>query len=156
MSERAQALAAKLEEVNDELAGVIEGLTDQQWQSQTTEEGWTVAAAAHHVAVSHEGVAGMVMAVANGQALPPITMDDLNGMNAQHAREYATCDRAESVALLRKGGADAAGLVRGLSDEQLGRQGVVVGMTMTAQQLIENILINHVTSHGASIRSAVS
>ncbi|MBI2760730.1 MAG: maleylpyruvate isomerase N-terminal domain-containing protein [Chloroflexi bacterium] len=106
MSERATSLAAKLEEVNNDLAGV-EGLTDEQWRSKTKVEEWTVAAAAHHVSASHASIAGMVVTVANGQALPPITMDDLNGTNAQHARDFATCDRAESVALMRWDGAAA-------------------------------------------------
>jgi hypothetical protein len=47
--------------------------------------------------------------------------------------------------------------VRGLSDAELDKSGTVLtGMpAMTAQQVVENILIGHVKEHLGSIRAAV-
>jgi hypothetical protein len=48
-------------------------------------------------------------------------------------------------------------MVRGLSDTDLDKKGTVLtGMPeMSVQQIIENILINHIQEHLASIRATV-
>ena len=48
----------------------------------------------------------------------------------------------------------AASMIRGLSDEQLDRTATLFAGSMTAQQMIEGILISHVAMHLESIRSA--
>ncbi len=45
-------------------------------------------------------------------------------------------------------------MIRGLSDEQLDRTATLFAGSMTAQQMIEGILISHVAMHLESIRSA--
>ena len=90
--------------------------------------------------------------------MPPFTMAMLDERNAKHAVEFANCTRAETLALHKKGVATAAAAVRALSDAELDRSGsLLVGMpAMTAQQMIEGILINHVQEHLASIKKAVA
>ena len=53
--------------------------------------------------------------------------------------------------------AAAAAAVRGLSDAELDRSATVLeGMpAMTAQQIVENILINHIDDHLGSIRKSL-
>lgn len=154
MAQRAGTLARQFTEANDEMIAAAAGASASHWRAQCPGEGWTVGVTAHHVAVGHEPVAGLIMGVATGQQLPPITMEALNEGNAAHAREFADCNQDETVALLRSAGAAAAEMVRNLSDEQLDRSAEVVGQRMTAQQLAENILISHVKGHLASIRAA--
>jgi hypothetical protein len=73
--------------------------------------------------------------------------------NAKHAREQAGCDRAETIALLRRNGAEAA---RALSDEQLARTGTWgLDGEVTAQQVIELHMIDHVQEHLANIEAAI-
>ena len=81
----------------------------------------------------------------------------LDEMNAKHAIEHANCTKAETLALHTKGAAAAAALVRGLSDAQLDNSGTVLtGMPpMSAQQIIEGILINHINEHLDRIRATV-
>ncbi|HXH81748.1 MAG TPA: SRPBCC family protein, partial [Candidatus Tectomicrobia bacterium] len=78
----------------------------------------------------------------------------LDDMNARHARDFADCSRAETVALLRKNAAVAAAAIRGMSDEALARSGTVLAdrPPMTVEQLIMTALINHVDEHFGSIR----
>lgn len=47
--------------------------------------------------------------------------------------------------------------MRGLSDDQLGKSGTVLAgaPAMSAEQVISNILINHVNEHLESIRKTV-
>ena len=84
-------------------------------------------------------------------------MDMLHESNAKHAREFAGCTKAETLALHEKGAAAAAAVVRGLSDADLDRSGTVLtGMpAMTAQQVVEGILISHIGEHMGSIRKTV-
>jgi hypothetical protein len=156
MGQRSQALAEQFEQANRQMTATIERCSDAQWKTKTPGETWPVGVVAHHVAQALEAVAGIVRQVATGQPLPPMTMDDLHKMNAEHAKQYATVTKDETVALLRKNGAAAAGTVRGLSDEQLDRSAPVLGgPLMTAQQLVERGLIGHVKEHHGSIQAVV-
>jgi hypothetical protein len=107
------------------------------------------------MAGAHEPILGLVKAVAGGQKSTTFTMDMIHATNAQHAKDFASCTRAETLALHRKGAAAAAAGVRGLSDTELDQTGAVLaGMpAMSTQQVIEAILINHMKDHLASIRA---
>ena len=157
MSARAESLAKQFEGRAAEMTELLEKLTEADWKKATTAEKWTVGVAAHHVAGAHEGISGILKAVAAGQSMPNFTMDMLHEMNTKHASEHANCTKAETLALHKKGAAAAAGLVRGLSDAELDKNGTVLtGMpAMTTQQVVEGILINHVNEHLASIRATV-
>jgi hypothetical protein len=156
MSSKTEALATRFEEASKDFANKIERLNDQEWRAKTPEEGWTVAATAHHAAGSTAPISMMVQAAATGSEMPSITMDGLHQMNADHAKQFANCSREETLALIRQTTGPAASIVRGLSDEQLnGKAMLPIGMEMTAEQIIENVLIGHITGHGASIGAAL-
>jgi hypothetical protein len=95
--------------------------------------------------------------VAAGKSIPNFTMAMLDEANAKHARDYAGCTKAETLELHQKGAAGAAAGVRGLSDADLDQSGVVLtgASAMTAQQVVEGILISHITSHLESIRKTI-
>jgi hypothetical protein len=158
MGAKSEALARQYETKVQDATAVLEKLSDADWKKTTAGEKWPVAVVAHHVAGSHEGISRIVKTVASGQVMPGITMDMLHDMNAKHAQEHANVGKAETVALHKKNAAAAAAAVRGLSDEQLARSATVLqGMpAMTVEQIITNILINHVDEHIASIRKTVS
>ncbi len=155
MGTQAEALAAAFEHENNALIAAIEGLSGAQWQALTKEEGWTVAATAHHIAGSHQPLAEMVKAHANGQG-QPVSFAALHQMNAEHAKQFGNANKEAVLELMRSGGAFAAATLRGLDDEQLTRTGQFAdGMPpLTVQQMIELIVIGHVQGHGASIKSA--
>jgi hypothetical protein len=81
----------------------------------------------------------------------------LDEMNARHAKEHANCTKAETSALLKKGTAAAAAVVRGLSDDQLAKSATVLTDVppMTAEQMINGALITHIDEHFGSIRKTV-
>ncbi len=156
MGQRSQALAEQFEQANRQMIATIERCSDAQWKTKTSGETWSVGVVAHHVAQGHEAIAGLVRMIANGQALPPMTMDTIHQMNAEHAKQYANATKDETLALLRKNAAAAAGTVRGLSDQQLERSAPVLGgPPMTAQQMVERVLIGHVKEHHGSIQATV-
>jgi mycothiol maleylpyruvate isomerase-like protein len=157
MSARAESLAKQFEAKAAEATAILGKLSDADWKKMTEAEKWTVAVTAHHMAGAHEPIAGILKTVAAGQSIPNFTMDMLHEANAKHAREYAGCTKAETLALHQKGVAAAAAAVRALSDAELDRSGTVLtGVpAMTAQQVVEGVLINHITEHLGSIRKTV-
>jgi hypothetical protein len=115
--------------------------------------------AAHHVAVSHPALSGLIQAIGNGQPLPPITAELRYQGNAQHAQQFAGCTKEETLELLRANGAAAAAAVRGLIDEQLERTGTVPvfgNTSVSAQQVIERVLIGHLGMHLPSMKAATA
>ena len=157
MGARAESLAKQFEAKAAEMTGAITKLSDADWKKVTSAEKWSVGVTAHHVAGGHEGILGIVKTIASGQSIPNFTMALLDEMNAKHAREQAGCTKAETLALHEKGAAAAAATVRALSDAELDRSGTVLtGVPpMTTQQVVEGILISHITGHLGSIRETV-
>jgi uncharacterized damage-inducible protein DinB len=157
MGARAEALAKQFESKAQEATAVLERLSEADWKKTTTSEKWSVGVVAHHVAGAHEAIAGIIKTLAEGKPAPGLTMDMLHAMNAKHAQENASCTKADTVALHKKGAAAAAAIVRGLDDAQLDRSGVVLtGMpAMSAAQVAEGVLIGHLNEHIGSIRATV-
>jgi hypothetical protein len=157
MGGRAESLAKQYESKAAEMTATLNRLSDADWKKTTDAEKWSVGVTAHHVAGGHEPIAGIAKTVAAGQSIPNFTVDLLNQMNAKHAKDFAGCTKAETLELHQKGVAAAASIVRGFSDVELDRIGTVLsGMPpMTTQQVVENILINHINDHMGSIRKTV-
>jgi hypothetical protein len=155
MSQRAEELASQFETINGQFRDAVEAMSDSQWRATTEEEGWPVGVAAHHAAIGHVPLSGMVRAAADGEPLPPITPEQLNEINAQHARDFASVSRGEVISALDTGVPPTAALIRSLSDEQLQRGAETpFGGVLTTDQIIANVLIGHVQQHLASILAA--
>jgi hypothetical protein len=157
MGAKAEELAKAFEAKAREATALLNRLSDADWKKITAAEKWSVGVTAHHVAGSHEPIAGIVKTVAAGQSVPHFTMQMLDEMNAKHAKEFAGCTKAETIALHEKGAAASAPIVRGLSDEQLSNRGTVLAGNppMSAEQVITGILINHIDDHFGSIRKTI-
>jgi len=158
VSERAAELASKLESANAAVIAALESCTDEQL-AKKCEEGWSPACTGHHVALSHGGIGGLAIAIANGQPIPAITMDMINAGNAEHAEKYGNVSREETLALLRTEGPKIAEQVRALTDEQLARTAPMAfagGQEWSAEQVIERVLIGHPMEHGASIKAVAA
>ncbi len=158
MSERAHALADRLEQANDEMVAVVERASEADWQADCPNEGRTIGVTVHHLAGGLKVVANWVQGIASGQPAPSVPWDAVHQANARHAERYAYCVREETLGMLRANGAAAVGTIRGLSDEQLDQAVEVFAGdgTITAEQLIENNLIGHVHGHLANVRQVVT
>lgn len=157
MSPRIQALVQRFNAANAEMISYIENCSESDLDRVTAGEGWPVRVTAHHLAVSHEPVAGLAQLLASGQPLPPLTLEAFHHGNAQHAAEYATVSKQTILDALQSGGAKAGAVVSELSDEALDRAGhfTLLNGDITAQGVIENILIGHISGHLESIKAAV-
>jgi hypothetical protein len=157
MGTRAETLAKQFEAKAQEATAVMERLSDADWKKLTASEKWPVGVVAHHIAVSHELIAGIIKALAAGEPGPNISMDAINALNAKHAQEQAGCTRSETLALHKKNAAAAAAIVRALGDAELERSGNVIAgaPAMSAGQLAGGLLVGHVDEHLGSIRKTV-
>lgn len=153
-------LADAFEAANQRLIERVQALTDEQWARTVEETGWSVGVTAHHLAESHAGLSRMVATIASGEDFPPVTPDALNRGNAEHARRAAHATREETVALARENGAEAAAMLRSLSDAGLQNTfSFPAGgetRTLTAEEVARNILIGHMGMHLAMIEKAIS
>ena len=157
MRAKGEALATQFEAKAQEAAHILERITAADWQKVTEAEKWTVGVTAHHLATSYERVPDLATGLAAGQSFGDFTRKMLNERNAQHAKEFAGCTKEETLALHRKGAARAAAVVRGFSDEQLAKSGVLFtdAPSMTVEQLIMAALIHHTDEHYGSIRKTI-
>jgi quercetin dioxygenase-like cupin family protein len=157
-SAEARALAWRFTFANDALIDVVERATPEQWRAICADTGWTVAVQAHHIADNHAHLAGLIRQIAEGQPPAPLTVDMIDAANARHAEACANVTQAETSALLRRHGALATELYRGLSDEQLARTGVTLvdGPPSTVAGLIDYLAIGEIERHGQAIREAIA
>jgi hypothetical protein len=157
MGARSEALAKQFEAKVQEAVAVLEQLSAADWKKVTEAEKWTVGVTAHDLASGLEPVAGIVSTIVSGQSRGTFTRAMLDELNARHAQEHANCTKAETIALLKRGAAAAAAVVRGLHDDQLAKSGTIFtdAPPMTAEQLITGGLIGHIDAHFGSIRKTV-
>ena len=157
MGQRTAALASQFEEAVAEFADEIEKLPETKWNA-ISEEGWTVAATAQHVAGQFPLEMEYITAAAEGRPLPSYSWDDINGKNDTRAAANTNASKADVLKTLRDGSASTAAYIRSLDDEQLDRTGKLAlagGAEVTALQLIQGgVLIEHVTAHLKSIQAA--
>ena len=156
MSQRTKELVARFTGFNNEFIAFVDNCSDEDWRKVCSGEGWTVGVVAHHVAAGHFGAIDFVRMIVAGEAIPEITMETIDQMNAQHAKEHANCTREEVLALLRKNGSAFAGYLEGLSKADLARTGylALIGGDVSAQQLIEMIILQSGGEHFDSMKAA--
>ncbi|HVX30606.1 MAG TPA: cupin domain-containing protein [Nitrolancea sp.] len=157
-SAEARALAWRFAHANDALIEVVERTTPEQWGAICADTGWTVAVQAHHIAVNHAQLAGMIGQIAEGQPPAPVPVELIDAANARHAAAFANVTQSETVALLRHNGALAAEIYRGLSDDQLARTAVTLAGAppSTVTGLIRYLAVGEIERHGQAIREAIA
>ena len=159
MSGRAQRLADELQQVTDEVAAFVEAVPDGAWQRACTAEQCTVAALACHIADGFSGILdSLVKPIAEGQEGPRFSQEDLAQWNAAAAEANAAQPKAEALERLLTQAPPAIAYVRALSDQQLDRSRPLPfgGNPMTAEAVIEHVLIGHPRGHLASMQAATA
>jgi hypothetical protein len=154
MSERAETLATSFERANAQVLSFVELLSDRQWQTWCEQEGRTVGVVVYHIAAGYLLIGNMIHALAKGFPLPAQT--DAESFNARQAEEHVNCTPAEALDLLRRNGGHVAGMLRGLSDEQLGRTAISPrGRTLTIEDAVERGLVAHLSGHFETVRETL-
>ncbi len=158
MTVRAKDLAERLRVFNGEVISFVENCTEEDWRKVCAWEEWSVGVTARHIGAGHFDIIGLVKMIVDGERLPELTGEQITEMANQHAREHADCAKAEVLDILRKHGEAFAGFVERLDDTELDRAGylTMVGGEVTAQQLIENVILHSGGKHFANMKAATS
>src|SRR5215216_3839612 len=156
MSVRAKELAARFEQINQDVIDRVSGATNLSVPCPS--EGWTAAAVAAHIGGAHRGILeGLIQPVIAGREIPS-TVGPTDEGNAKQAAQNAALPRDQILTLLRDHGAMATAYLRSLSDADLDRT-VTLPLfgenPVTAQQVIEWVLIGHAADHANSLRQGV-
>ena len=157
MGTQVEELAQRFEEANRAAIAAVENLDEAGLGAHCAAEQCTAAALAAHVGEAHPFIAEWVRALAAGEALPAITMADIDRINAERAVANAACDKETALAQLRTNGAAAAAVLRTLSDEDLDKTAPFAlfgGAEVSVRALIERVLIGNIEAHLPSLRAA--
>jgi len=153
---RAQDLVAPIVKLYDEAIKTVDALTEEQWRLKTADEGWPVCVVAHHLATV-SGVEQIEWVLSGHLAPFWADMNELDAMNALHARDFSECTREETLDLLRSSSSRVEKVVGALTDEQLKISGVTIGGgPTTVEQFILIMMRLHFESHHGSILQTIS
>ena len=153
---RAQDLIAPYIKANDAFIKIVEALTDQQWRLKTADEGWPVRVVARHIAIRC-GIEELEWVLSSPSTPFWANMDELDAVNAQHARDFADCTKEETLDRLRDASSRVKEVLGALTDEQLKIRGQTVsGGPAAVEQWIGIYMPNHVKLHEASILRTIS
>jgi hypothetical protein len=157
MSERAEQLAERFQAVIAAFALEIEALSDAEWRTICPAEGWSVGVVARHIAIGSETITRHIHEFLADPSPKPDTVETIHQRNASDAARLADCTKAETVAHLRASGVAAVELVRGLTDAQLGRRGLLAaGFPERDVAWLAGFLVRHLDEHRASIHAALA
>jgi DinB family protein len=158
MSQRANALAQRIEQGAAALAAFAEGLSDAQWRAAVPGDGRAVGVTIHHVASVYPLEIELARTLASGKPIVGVTWGAVADMNAKHSHDHGAATRVETLDLLRRNSKAAADAVRAFSDAELDSAApcsLNADAPLTAQFFIEDHALRHSFHHLARIRAAV-
>jgi hypothetical protein len=155
---RADALAERLEQGARALATFASALTETEWQTPIPKDGRKIGVVVHHVATMYPLEIQLAQGLAAGKPVAGVTWDDVNQLNAGHAREFDAVTKDVALDLLQRNSAAAAAAIRALGDEELDRAASVsldADAPLTCQFMLEDHAVRHSYHHLAKIRAAL-
>jgi uncharacterized damage-inducible protein DinB len=159
MTTRSNALAERLEQGARVLAELASSLTAEEWKTPIPHDGRTIGVVVHHVASVYPIEIGLAQTVASGMPVTGVTPQDIDNMNAAHAKDNAQVSKEDALEALRKNSAAAAAAIRELSDDKLDRATTVSlysDAPLTSQFVLEDHAVRHSYHHLARIEKALS
>jgi hypothetical protein len=154
-SQRARALADHLEQGASALATFASALSDVEWQTRVPKDGRKIGVIVHHVASVYPLEIQLAQTLAGGKPVTGVTMDDVDAMNAAHAKAHDAITREAALDLLRRNSAAAATAIRSLTDEELDRAAeasLYSDAPVTCQFMLEDHAVRHSYHHLARIQ----
>jgi len=158
MSKRTEALASRLEDGARALAAFAAELTDAEWEMPVLPDGRKAGVIVHHVASMYPIEIGLAQQLARGEAVAGVTWDDVDVINANHAKENDEVTRAETLELLERNSRAAADAIRQMTDTQLDTAAPLSlndDVVLTTQFMLEDHAVRHSSHHLTILRRAL-
>ncbi|HSD30664.1 MAG TPA: DinB family protein [Gemmatimonadales bacterium] len=158
LSQRADALAVRLEQGALALANLVSGLTDAEWQTRVPDDERKIGIVVHYVATMYPLEIQAALTLAAGKPITGMIAEVIDEINARHARENDAVTKDAALDLLQRNSAAAAEAIRALGDEELDRAAPVSlndDAPLTCQFMLEDHAVRHSYHHLALIRKAL-
>jgi DinB superfamily len=158
-SQRAQALADRLEQGARALVDFASGLTDAQWQARIPHDGRKIGVIVHHVANMYPLEMQVAQLVAGATPVVGLTMANVDEINAGHAKEQDGVTKEAALQFVQRNSATAAAAIRALTDEELDRavpNSFYGDAPLTCQFWLEDHPVRHSYHHLAKIKAALN
>ena len=155
---RSNALAERLEQGARALIAFATDLNDAEWNAPLGRDRRTVGTVVHHVASVYPIEISLAQKIAAGDAIVGVYGSSIDEMNANHAAENPSPNKAATLALLRRNSEAAAAAIRSMTDAELDRAmlaSLYADAPLTAQFILEDHAVRHSYHHLAGIRRAV-
>ena len=159
MSNRSEALAARLEAGAAALAAFASTLSGTEWQMRLPKDGRKVGVVVHHVASIYPIEIHLATLLAAGQPVTDVNWDAVDTINRDHAKENDSITKEAALALLAANSANAAAAIRAFTNEQLDCAAPVSlnsAAPLTCRFLLEDHAVRHSYHQLARIRAAVA
>ena len=154
-TDRAEALAERLENGAYALVSFAAGLTPAEWNTPIPHDGRTIGVVVHHVANMYPIEIQFAQMIAEGKRIEGVTYADVDKINAEHAVAYKEVTKEAALEAVRKNSAAAAAAIRGLSDDDLDRavmNSMYEDAPLTCQFMLEDHAVRHSYHHLMLIR----
>lgn len=158
LNTRANALAERLLLGANTLATFAEVLSESEWNTPVLGDGRTIGVVVHHVASVYPMEIELAKSLAKGNPITEATIDVVNQMNADHAKEFANVKKRETIELLRQNSKIAADSVRAFTDVELDNSATVslnANAPLSAQFFIEDHALQHSFHHYDKIKKTI-
>lgn len=159
MSQRANALADRIEQGAAALATFGEGLSEEQWRRAIDPDGRSAGVIVHHVASIYGLEIELAQLLASGKPIEGVTKAAVAEVNAKHAAANPNPVKQDTLDLLRRNSNSAADAVRKMTDEELDRAAPIslnYDAPLTTQFFIEDHALRHSFDHLAKLRAALA
>ena len=157
-SERANALADRLENGALMLTRFASCLTPAEWDMRIPHDGRKIGVVVHHVGNMYPLEIKFAQMIAAGTPITGVTAADIDKINAGHAIDFEKVTKEAALDFVKINSAAASWAIRSLTDEQLDRA-VTVSLyddaPLTCQFFIEDHALRHSYHHLAVIRRAL-
>lgn len=157
-NQRAEVLAARIEEISGEVIASAEQCSAEEWRRITDAERWQVGVVCRHIARSWEVYPGIIRRLVSGEPPPSqYNWDDIHRSNAEQAKEWADDSKDKALILLRTYANELAQTIRLLTDAQLDRPSIspLTGKELSTEQFIEG-MVEHTRTHLGSARATLA
>jgi len=158
-SQRAEALAIRLEQGAAALAALASNLSEAEWQTRLSTNGRKIGVIVHHVASMYPIEMQLATNLAAGRPVAGVTWDAVHTINRDHAIGNDNVTKEAAIALLKLNSAAAAAAIRGFTDGELDSAAPVSlnsDAPLTCQFFLEDHAVRHSYHHLAQIKAALA
>jgi hypothetical protein len=158
MSERSEQLADELRSACGDFIEFVETIPASGWHVKLDGDERGVGQVAYHMVEAVEVISSVLVGVRDGGTPKPLSQQDIDDLNAEHAWLHRDCTPSEVVGELRRSWEAVASLVGSLTDDQLDRgPAIIYDIPLgSVQELVQLAVIAHSAVHVSEMRAAIA